>query len=302
MKKTIIAIALVLVGCKSANDAMQATKDMGGKMDDTNIQIKRTNDRTDEMAIKMEKTIVGMHRQTLQVAFENLVKKENAAYTEPFPYDMAPFAEVFAQEVNPSELVQLFYIQLKRIDEQVPPTKLDGTAMSDAEMDREKQARLIALEALAGLTPPATFRQIVATEIKGFYPRSVYGFIMLRELFLKEKLLDSSALSGDFLYVGEARRAVVFASMLDEIAMLDAKILSRVSVQTIGFRNPELNLNTKHDVSRVTDTWSKLNRRINSEVFINQVPSVSDAAEVKELEQLKSLVSAKDSYWKTLQK
>ncbi|MCB0385189.1 MAG: hypothetical protein KDD43_07335 [Bdellovibrionales bacterium] len=207
--------SLLMVGC-GAQDAIDATKDMPGKMDATLGQITKTNQ-------EMEKTTDAIHKQTLLLGLEEMLKPENTKYLVP-PTGMLAGGEAFAQEATAEEIVKLAYVWLKEVQKGIPDdlSQLDEKGL--VALIHEKMVKLTALQVITGLAPQKTIEALVQDQILngGRYEDTAYAVLMTRALFIKSFLLDESLMSPaeKLNNLGKVEEAFDRTSQLDYLVRL----------------------------------------------------------------------------------
>lgn len=270
MKKfsLIIAVAIALVGC-DAIDAIHATKEMNGKMD--------------EMNASTEKLAEGVHLQSLVIPINELLKSDSFLKLSPFPTTIVLYAKPFAEEARPKELVELTYLWLKEIDEVLPEKDFDsegnpypentvctGECLSRLNQTRrEKIGKLMTLQAVAGFTPQSTVDALIRTQIygDGRYYEAAMKLLMLRFVFIRDILLDNSLLNQNLDKIGEVEEAVKYMGQLDDLARLP--FAEQIQLTTRGVMKPYLNAEYALDAetqAQLGTRWRLLKLKAQSEM------------------------------------
>jgi hypothetical protein len=237
MRNVIIFSTVFLLTACGAQKAIDATNSMPDKMEqmrvDTNKNMKKTNS--------------AIHKQTLVVSLDNMLKDENAKYLSP-PTGMLPGGQAFAEEANAEELVKLIYVFSREIAE-VTPDDYEATKEANGdltpygrEFDHRKQAKMMAMMVIAGLTPQAQVERIVADQIydSGRFEKYAYNFLALRAQFIKYYLLEQGLISYSLTNVGMFEDALKYLDQLDYISKLP--FASKIGYLSSGLIQSELNV------------------------------------------------------------
>ncbi len=275
----ILLLAATLVGC-DAIDAIHATKEMNGKMD--------------EMNESTEKLAEGVHLQSLVIPINELLKSDSFLKLSPFPTTIVLYAKPFAEEARPKELVELTYLWLKEIDEVATEPDLDheGKPLPDGinclgscldrlnQMRREKIGKLMTLQAVAGFTPQNTVESLIRSEIygDGRYYEAAMKFLMLRYVFIRDILLDNSLLNQNLDKIGEIEEAVSYMKRLDYLARLP--FADQIALVTRGVIKPYLNAEYALDAetrSQLGTRWKLLKLKAQSEMKFEKRSLTGDA-------------------------
>jgi hypothetical protein len=178
--RIVVALSLVwlVAGCG-------LFKDMG----DTKDEVRGSNDRLDRILALLSRAGEAAHRQTLLLSMEQLLKPENTAVLSP-PTRMMPFAETFAREASSDELVRSVCVLYE--DALHQPADHKSTA----------QVSIVAMSALAGLTPEPKARVLLGEQIPdGRFEETAYAYAVARFAFIRD-LLFKPLLTGRHLNRG----------------------------------------------------------------------------------------------------
>ena len=272
-KFTLLIASLVLIsGCRM-NDALDSTIQMNAKMDATNKGMDRTNSG-------MSRTNESIHKQTLMVSLNEILKEENTLYLFP-PIGMMPAGEAFGKEATPLEMIQVVYLWLKDINSSqadgVGPDA-DGTWPSKEVLDRKKTAKLTALEVIAGLAPQETVDQLIEQQVNqgGRFESTTYEFLMLRSAFIEGILIQESLFSKPMINPGMFEEGLKYIGQMESIAKLPFK--GKIALKTIGFAIPDNNVDLKLDPASVKTRYSEMKNKITQ---IDQLYSSSTESAMK---------------------
>lgn len=212
---TLAVGAILLAGC-GAQDAIDSTRKMPGKMDATLSQITKTN-------TEMGKTTDAIHKQTLLLALEEMLKPEHTKYLVP-PTGMLAGGEAFAQEATAEEVVKLAYVWLKEVKKGLPDDLAQLDEKGKKALVQEKLVKLTALQVIAGLVPQQTVERLVRDQVElgGRYEDTAYAVLMSRALFVKSFLLDESLMSPaeKLNNLGKLEEAIDRTAQLDYLVRL----------------------------------------------------------------------------------
>jgi hypothetical protein len=238
---SMLLLSLSLAAC-GLNRAVKAAGDMPGKIEETNQQIKSTNE--------------GVRMQTLNTALSNMYAPENTEHLSP-AVRMFTYAQAFAQAAHTDELVELTHETLAEIANLGSNENLD--AAGKAALDHEKQARLQGMEAIAGLTPQDKVSQIIAEQISnggGVYQDDACAFLVLRALYIKTVTFDGDISTKSISNVSFLQNAVTQAEDLQYITSLPFQSLLTVTLS--GFNDADLNGTLTVDTTSSHDVWQSL--------------------------------------------
>ena len=188
----VLLAALTNSGCGKMNDALSATNGMPDQLRATNDQIKATNG-------KMDATNSAIHKQVLETSLEAMRKPENSQNLLP-PTRMIPFAQAFADEATPLEVVQLAHVNFKDINEvqpeRLPKDPKERQAFLIA-FDHDKQVSLTIVELIAGLLSQQKTEALAQAQIEehGRFEDAAYKALMVRSLFISNILIGSDLFS-----------------------------------------------------------------------------------------------------------
>ena len=118
------ALTISACGFLSMPDKMDQTN---GAMASMQQKMDTTNTTTAAMGSKMDQTNESIRKQTLEVALDHLLAKENTTYLSPAPTGMMPWAQAFADNMHEDEFVQLVYLYMQEINEVKPPDSMKYT-------------------------------------------------------------------------------------------------------------------------------------------------------------------------------
>lgn len=288
--------ALLMFGC-GAQDAIDATKDMPGKMDDTYGQIVKTN-------AEMEKTTDAIHKQTLLLALEEILKPENTKYLVP-PTGMLAAGEAFAEEATAEEIAKLTYVWLKEVRKGIPDNLSELDEKGLMALIHEKLVKLTALQVITGLAPQETIEKLVQDQIYngGRYEDTAYGVLMSRALFIKSFLLDETLMAPDekLNNLGKLEEAYDRTAQLDYLVRLPfaKKIALDVKVSEIDLEVEEslAGLGENLGLSFPTTYWKRIQSALDKEL---EEKYLGSPAARKRKDQLKKKVHPFLEAWKLL--
>lgn len=300
MHATLVAMTQLIDDMKKATTDMRtSTSEMNDKMNGMNKSTAEMNEKMtstikaiDATNKKMEKVNSAIHKQTLVVALNEMMKPENTQYLFP-PTGMMPAGQTFADEATSDEVVQLVYVTLKDIDEVQPQRRF--TAQETADLDHSKLSKFTSLEVIAGMMSQDNIEDAVQTEIRagGRYDNTVYQTLMIRTLFIKSILIDEDLFAEKLDDLGKIQEAITRVSNLDWIARLP--FANQIAVKTKGMQNPDNNVNEKFDTKMMGPMWNRLAIALNSELDPAKVGDSADAQ--ARVAQYKETVKSNQDYW-----
>ncbi len=231
--KLILATCLLtsVVSC-GLKEAVDATKDMPEKMDETNGKIDLTNQQ-------MAETQEAIRLQKLGIAKQNLEDPANAVTMQPIPTGMMGYAKLFAETANADELVGQIYLYMTEINRGLYPVQVDANNQPlPADVDAGntyKTQRFIAAQAISAFIPSDVLEEIVQTEIinEGRYKEAALNLLMLRFSFTSQVLLDKSLLDDELTSVGMVEKSLEYIENLETIAKY--AFVDQVKFKVYGF-------------------------------------------------------------------
>lgn len=295
-------LGFALVGC-DAMDAVQATKAMPEKMDQSLAQIEKSNRG-------ITRTNDAIHKQKLLLALDDMFKPQNTRYLVP-PTGMLPGGETFALEATTDELTKMAFVWLREVEKMLPDDSARGSdgkfpAALAAEVDHQKMVKLMALEVVAGLLPqsspvdengiptgPTSVDELIEKVVNrgGRYESTVYSILMARAIFIKDILIDP-LFEEKVTNLGKFEEIYARAANLDSLARLP--FASKIALKTTGMINSESNVDIHMDGALPLQTWQKIARVTEKQLEARYL----NDPRVKEL---KALVQQNIAYWKSLQ-
>jgi len=252
MKYTLFALmisTLVLTAC-GAQDAIDATRSMPAKLDDTNTQVRKSNEQMAEM-----NEII--NQQPVQISFENLLSAELGRDLSPIPFDLMPFAEKFGEYASGEEVVKVVYLWMKKLNE-VTLDAENPTPEQIQEFNHRKLHVYSALQAVCGLLPQAKVQEVIDAEISGNgrFQTAAMQLLMLRSMFLRDVMLEASLFSEPLDNVGKFEKSIEYADSIDFIARLP--FAKELKVKISGFLDPYPVIEESFDVGIALQTWTKI--------------------------------------------
>ncbi len=221
-------IVLILAGSLMGCDQLKKVDEALDKMDGLQDQVAKTNNKFDDL----NETI---HKQTLLVSMQEMLKESNFEKIAPLPTGIIPSAKAFAEVVTAEEMVELTYLWLREIDSTLPPSSANPPTPEDTfDFEKEKFSKLMILATIAAFLPDETVSDIIDNEIlpSRRHQRAGLQVLALRYFFLGEGLLRNSVLAGTLEGIGAAEEAYAFLQKMQFIAALPFANL--IKVQTLG--------------------------------------------------------------------
>ncbi len=176
-------------------------------------------DNTRELNEGMKKTNEAVHRQVLVISLQQLMAPENTESLSS-PARMLPYANSFAEEATPEELIKEFHTLWTDViyggeTSKVPPTPEDVRL-------RSRQVSLRAASAIAAMTPADKFAEIVRNQIllKGEFEETAYAFALTRYDFTREYLFKSVVENRRDQNVQTLHAAVKYYRVMKKIASM----------------------------------------------------------------------------------
>ena len=232
------------------------------------IALPRTTKRSLPDQIQRANTQVGeikssIHKQTLIVALEDMMRPDNTKYISPesiVPTALMPAGKIFADKATPEEMVSLVRTMMKDIASAQPSdTEKASTPKDELERkyDHDKWIKLTILEVIVGLAPQQTIEQLIQDQItsSGPYEDSAYAVLCLRHQFINDYLLEEGLMSSPMTNFGMYEEALKYLSYLNYIEKLPFK--NSVALHVTGMINPDYNFDidlTNEDVSKMYKT------------------------------------------------
>lgn len=229
---------LLLTACGTGK-AIDATQEMPAKMD-------RMQSQMDEMK----------HKLTEAVTFEALLNPDFGKDLSPVPFDLMPFAKQFAENADPANIPELYYVWIKKLNE----ATIDGNGSPEPvdQFNHRKMQTLMALQAVAGFMPRERLLPLLNEQIvhSGRYQTSMLSFLMLRVQFLRDVLLESDLFSTPLDTVGKVEQAIKYADEIEFVARLPYTSLINISIT--GFAAPLPAFQESLDNGVALQTWRKI--------------------------------------------
>ena len=244
---------------------------MKAKMDLSNKNMADMKAKMDQTNLKMDATNHSIYKQTLLIALDDMLKKENSTHLTPVPTGMMKGGETFAKETKEEDLVKLAFLYYKEINELQPDESFKDPKTGKfpeeilKSLDHQKAVKQTSLEVIAGLLSQPMVEEVVETEIiqGGRYEKSAYIILLLRSLFIRDVLLEQSLLSEGLSEIGMMKEALGYTENLEYIAKLPFK--DKIRYKTIGMSNPDLNVDLALDLD-MKDLWNKLKKAYDTQL------------------------------------
>ena len=258
------ALGLSLQACQMT-DAMNSVTTMDGKMDGVYHETKNANVNTDSMKSSI-------HKQTLGVALDEMLKPENTKYISPdstTPTAIMPAGKIFAEEATAEEIAELTETMMKDIASAQPTDAEKASTPKDVlekQYDKDKWAKFTILQVIAGLAPQATIEKMVQEQITngGVYEDSAYTVLCLRHMFVNDYLLGEQLMSKPMTNPGKYEEALKDAGYLNYIEKLPFK--ASIQVKLIGMVNTDYNVTIDLKDADVSKTYQKIAVRMKQEL------------------------------------
>ncbi|UOF00165.1 hypothetical protein [Bdellovibrio reynosensis] len=286
--KTVLKVLFSLIICCSLlacglHEALEGTKQVPGKMDQTNGNMKK-------MLEEMKTTNKGVHDQSLLLPLENLIKEENHDTLAPVPFKLMPFGKKFAESATAEELIELTYLWLKEVDEALPAKDIDEATGDEVpytkkqvhKINTQKIAKLTALQVIAGFAPQETVQEIinnyiVANNREGGrrFEETGYAFLMLRTVFIRDVLLKESIMATSIDNIGKLEEAMKYIKKLDAIARLrftdKIRFKSRGLIDFEGRQlSADMQPSEKFDRKVAADFWASIYEKAQSQMRFDE--------------------------------
>lgn len=151
----------------------------------------------------------------------------NAQTLSPLPFGIIPHAKKYSEYATNEELAGQVYLYLKEIEEglYMPRFNDDGEPLEPTyqemmETNHKQLHKFSAAQAISGLIPQTRFEELVSEYVDGDgrYKKTVYDMMMLRFMFLRNVILNSSLLSGSLNSLGEVEDIRQYVLEMDWIA------------------------------------------------------------------------------------
>lgn len=234
---TLVLMAVLAVGCQKIDKSIDSVNAMPAKMDGLQAKI---------------------DRQGAFLTFKELVDETNAEEILPIPFDLMGFAKEFGKFANEEDLVELFYLYNKKLNEVV----IDSTNPTPEEIKRfnhKKSHELAALQAVAGLMPQEKVQGIIDSRIlrDDRYRDAGLAMLMMRVQFIRDVLLELSLFSEPIDVVGEFEKAIEYGNQIDFIARLP--FTKFIAMSVTGFIEVERpDVIEQLDPAVALATWKKI--------------------------------------------
>ncbi|WP_413943819.1 hypothetical protein [Bdellovibrio sp. HCB-162] len=319
IKVSLAGILLLSLAACDLQEALDGTKKVPGKMDETNANMRKMLD-------EMKTTNKGVHDQSLLIPLENLIKEENQDTLAPVPFKLMPYGKKFAEAASAEELIDLTYLWLKEVDEALPNKDIDEATGEEVpytkkqiqRINTQKLAKLTALQVIAGFTPQEVVQEIIHRNIIGEkleggrrFEETAYSFLMLRTMFIRDVLLKESILSTSIDNVGKLEEAMKYIKKVDSIARL--RFADKIQFKSHGLidfegrqlpedQQPQEKLN--QDVA--FNLWTSIYEKAQSQMRMDERSVGADAnddqrllnEEKKRLQYDLQLIEQNLQYWK----
>jgi len=178
---------------------------------------KDMRDQTTNLNKGMNKTNDAVHRQILVIALKELTSPENTESLHT-PARMLPFANTFAEEATPEELIKEFHTLWTDVQYGGETTNSPATAEDVRLKGRNVAYR--AASALAAMTTDEKFAEIVRTNImlQSRFEETAYAFALCRYEFTSEYLFKPVVEKTKKLNLDALRKAVGYYRSMKQIA------------------------------------------------------------------------------------
>lgn len=274
--KKILAVSTVLVllsACKM-DETMDATIAMGPRMDGMK----------NATIAEMDKTNESIRHQTMMVALTEMQKDSNQVYLFP-PIGMMPYGETFGKSATAEELVKITYAWLKEINSSTADgvgPQADGKWPAKEVLDREKYAKLVALQVIAGMAPQAKVEKVIEEQIRdgGRFESAAYEFLMLRYAFIDGIMIQESLFSKPMINPGMFLKGLEYLKQLEFISKLSFK--DSIAIKVIGTSNPEYNIEAKLEAGAVKARYMDMKNKL-SQLLPKYTKNDSYAAVLEEI-------------------
>jgi hypothetical protein len=235
----LLALPLILAGC-DAIDAARATKSMPEKMDKTIETMNKT-----ECALKQG------------ISFEALLKEEFGRVLVPVPFDLLPFAKKFAECSSASDLADVAYLWMKKLNE-VTLDISNPTPDQVEEFNHKKLHIYSALQAVSGFVPRDKLENLIRVQIveDGSYQDSVLELLMLRVQFFRDVRLENGLFTKGLVNVGRVEKAVEYADEIEYLARLS--FAKSISIAVTGFIDPYPDVKEVFDPKSALKMWQTI--------------------------------------------
>lgn len=226
MKHLLLVVAISISGCgltdiaEQTQSAVQASNET---QSDILMALQRTERLTQALRELMEKTASGVHLQLLTVALEQMLSPSNTSMLTP-PVRMIPFAQAYANEATPLEIVQTAHLLF-----------LDALMGPENEI-QGRVASLVAMSLIGAFTPPDKFQAIERDQIRdqGRYESATYRLFTGRYMAVRDYLLGDILDNSSILNIGSLVEAVVYFKQLAALTGCDYARELSVNVPTLG--------------------------------------------------------------------
>lgn len=259
MKKLVLVLIMSLLTACGADQVIESTNSMPGKMDNMTVKMDETNEKMDSMTEKMDETNEKMDSMTskidetneavrlqkLSIAKDGMEDPVNAEKLVPFPTRIVPFAELFAYTANRREILGQVYLYLKEVNDVITIPAVDETGMPKEfsaqeiqDINNEKFQIYTAAQAISAHIPQEMLEEIVTEEIykEGRFQETAYNILMMRYQFLRDAMLTNSLLSQPTESTGVIKDAVTYLTFMDWIAR--RPFLEDIEVKVTGLLPP----------------------------------------------------------------
>ena len=244
----VLSSALVIGAC-GVDEAVDATRSMPDRIDDTNAQIKATNDRITDMSASLDDSLEKLRLLQLVEGKREVLDPKNTVVLFPPSDGMLAGGKKFAEAATAKELMEVTYswltlgvqrqvvIQRKQVlVEKAGQTNADGSvsdpvqewvaepmneynARIDAQM-KLMQVRVTAARIVAAFTPDNVVAQIIDEQLmkEGRYKETAQHFLAMRASFIKEFVLESSLFGTKMDSIGSYEEGIDWINRIEFLA------------------------------------------------------------------------------------
>lgn len=244
--KTITVILFAVCGCglqNIAEETQNAVESSNTKQEDILKALERTERLTAALKALMEKTADGVHLQVLTVALEQMLSPKNTTVLTP-PVRMMPFADAFAREATPLELVQTAHLLYR-----------DALLSPETEI-HSRLVAIVAMSLLGAFTPEGKIESIVKDQIvsSGLYESTAYVFFAGRFLGIRDYFFNDILENFGILNLGTLREST--ALYLRMKVLVQQPFVSKLEINI-----PSLGIDVKVDPGEIRFLGDKAHNR-----------------------------------------
>jgi hypothetical protein len=226
-------VLISLVGCgitklaEETRDQVTHTNDQLNTSNDKQTQLleatRKLQELTTQLITGMQTTNNAVHLQVLTVSLQELLAPANTEVLVP-PVRMFPYAETFAKEASPDEIIQIFHVFLADAILGGTSAKPNAEGKFDPN-DIRLTSRRISLAAgsvIAAFIPEDKFKQILINQIDkgGRFADTTYVLANVRYDYLKQYFLGSILEKSETVNIGSVRTAVGYFNSMKLISRL----------------------------------------------------------------------------------